>query len=356
MKILYVCHDHFLISGANLSMLDMLKDYDPKTCKITILLPKSNDEFEKQLNKLGIKTLVYNFTFPVGRVEKGFNYFVRIIKNRFKHLKEKLFRKKRVNDVIKLLNGEHFDVVISNSFATLFGYYIARQLGVKHCFYVREFMKEDHKIYHLYDVRKICKNSYAIFISKAIQEFYDKKYQFIKTIQIYDKINLELNSDKLKNIDQNNVKICMVGSLNPGKGQEDVIKAVSILEKENYNITLDIYGTGYMLDQYINLATELKLKDCNFCGRVSDMNQRYKNYDISTICSKQEALGRVTVESLASGLFVIGTNSGETRHLLAENRGLLYSYGNGEELAEKIKLIINTSGSDIDRKANIKCN
>jgi glycosyltransferase involved in cell wall biosynthesis len=58
------------------------------------------------------------------------------------------------------------------------------------------------------------------------------------------------------------------------------------------------------------------------------------------MCSRNEAMGRVTVEAMGSGLPVIGHASGGTPELLEDGRtGLLYP-GGAEELAERMNTLV----------------
>lgn len=350
MKLLIVCHDCNLY-GANLSLLDLLEHYNRNNCEITVIIPKENTDFEKRLIKTGVKVIIFNYIYPLKILSNTLRMKIR---NLIKNLSEKFFIRSKVDQVVKLLKDEKFDCVISNTFATLFGYYIAKKLGSKHCFYVREFMEDGLKIQHFRKVEDICKDSYAIYISKSIEKYYSEKYKFKKAIQIYDNIRVDLDNIKLKQINKDNLNICMVGSLQEIKGQTDIITAVSLLEKEGYNITLNIVGNGPDYNMLKKLSESLGLKNCNFLGQLSDVSEIYKQSDISTICSKQEALGRVTVESLAAGLYVIGTIPGETGYLLADNRGLSYEFKDSRQLANKIKEVVETNGAGIDREKNIE--
>lgn len=66
-----------------------------------------------------------------------------------------------------------------------------------------------------------------------------------------------------------------------------------------------------------------------------------KKCDICLICSKAEALGRVTVESMASGCLTIGADCGATSELICDGEtGYLYKYGNSNNLAEVIEKAI----------------
>jgi len=55
------------------------------------------------------------------------------------------------------------------------------------------------------------------------------------------------------------------------------------------------------------------------------------------MCSSNEALGRVTLESLAAGKLVIGYACTATKEILADNRGLVYQPNTSEALAETIR-------------------
>ena len=59
--------------------------------------------------------------------------------------------------------------------------------------------------------------------------------------------------------------------------------------------------------------------------------------DVVLMCSRREAFGRVTVESMKLGKPVIGTRSGGTPEIVQEGEtGFLYTPGDAQELAAKI--------------------
>jgi hypothetical protein len=57
------------------------------------------------------------------------------------------------------------------------------------------------------------------------------------------------------------------------------------------------------------------------------------------MASENEALGRVTIEGLASGLIVIGYSSPSTKELLSDSRGMLYSPNSSDQIANAIRSI-----------------
>ena len=71
-------------------------------------------------------------------------------------------------------------------------------------------------------------------------------------------------------------------------------------------------------------------------GFVKDMAPLLRRAHALLNCSRNEAMGRITVEAMASGLPVIGHNSGGTPELITHGRnGLLYP-GGDEALAERM--------------------
>lgn len=74
--------------------------------------------------------------------------------------------------------------------------------------------------------------------------------------------------------------------------------------------------------------------------------------DIALMCSRNEALGRVTIESMLGECFVIGAKSGGTCELIKDGKtGSLYESGNSKQLAYNILMV----HQDVDKsKAIVK--
>ena len=64
--------------------------------------------------------------------------------------------------------------------------------------------------------------------------------------------------------------------------------------------------------------------------------------DIELVCSKSEAFGRVTIEAMLAGIPVIASNTGGTIELIEHKQnGLLYNYGDVQQLSEMILTLVN---------------
>lgn len=353
-KVAIICHENELF-GAEQSLIDYLRVFDRLKYSVTVFLPKkrknnAENAFIHMLDELSISYKIYNL-------------FVRI-----KPLSSiKLIA--RIKDCIKIIYNKfflgrfkkqlkQFDVIISNSFAVMCGAEAAYMLNKPHIFHIREFMELDHCIthYNIGKVKKLCQYSAAVFISNSIKEYYLKKYEFKDYKIVYDRVNFDTTFVKKRKFYENGVlNILMAGALHPNKGQFDAIKAVELLSGK-INLQLILCGdgpNGAHLKQY---CLDNNLTNIIFLGQVSnsELVDIRKNIDISLICSKMEALGRVTIESMYYESLTIGCNSGETSYLLDNDRGFLYNFGNYSELSKIILYAINNIKEVERRKKKAK--
>ena len=78
--------------------------------------------------------------------------------------------------------------------------------------------------------------------------------------------------------------------------------------------------------------------DTKFVGMISGdrLSQFYASADLFVFPSVTDTFGNVLMEAMASGLAVLGADSGPTSELLADGRGSLFPAGNGPALAREI--------------------
>jgi glycosyltransferase involved in cell wall biosynthesis len=133
----------------------------------------------------------------------------------------------------------------------------------------------------------------------------------------------------------------IAGGICPGKGQEDAVRAVALLQEQNVNVELLIVGANenpqyrHKLDQIIqkNRMENIVL----FAGEVRDARALIKLSDLLLVCSRSEGFGRVTIEAQLACIPVIGTATNATPELIQEGfNGLLYDADDVAGLAEKI--------------------
>lgn len=143
-----------------------------------------------------------------------------------------------------------------------------------------------------------------------------------------------------------NVKIFgMVGRFDPKKGQLLLMNALNLCKNKDFHVlfmgeTTHNEGSDY-LNEVKAFIAENNLEDrVEFRPYSSDIALFYKSIDWMVMASDSETVGMVTIEALACGTPVLGSNAGGTPEILHEGRGgLLFETKNASDLAEKIDLI-----------------
>lgn len=148
-----------------------------------------------------------------------------------------------------------------------------------------------------------------------------------------------------------NKVVSFAGKFTKFKGIDLLLKAAKIYQRDDA-ITL-ICGNGELFKEMNLLAKELDLKNVVFLGNQPHdvLRKIYNIADVSLIPSRNEAFGLVVIEAMACGAPVIGTNQGGIPEIITPEVGMVFEPENYQELAEKIKLIINDKVV-FDRKRN----
>lgn len=341
-----ICHDHCL-SGANRSLLDWVKLVKNKgRYNIICIIPRKGQAFEKICKDNDIEVIRGNYFVTVKHL-----YHLSMkenIKNAVKNLLRLCINPISFLILKKKLKKRKIEIIHSNSFATTFGVKLSMKMRIPHVWHIREFMEEDHKITHFESKKQIsryCEYSNAIFISDVIKNKYNELFQNKRRIVIYDKIEFDEGYVKKRDLlDDDKCNILIAGTLSPNKNQIESIKIVEELIKRKYkNIVLYICGIGDN-EQYLKKYVEdNKLSGfIKFMGQVNELTNFRKNIDIALVCSKNEALGRVTVEAMYYKNIIIGCNKGCTPYIIDNQKtGFLYEYGNYKQAADIIENIIN---------------
>lgn len=128
-----------------------------------------------------------------------------------------------------------------------------------------------------------------------------------------------------------------VGRLDPLKGQDFLIESLGLLAKKGFTADLLVVGdpTRNEGDRYMIHLHErviaLGLSDrVHFRPHRHDVEVAYAATDLFVMASAGETFGMVTIEAMASGCVVMGTNASGTPELLDDGRGMLFEPGDAE--------------------------
>lgn len=348
---LVVFHDSNTKSGATASMLDLLaklKQYDE--LEIKALIPMSGN-LANELDKRKIdfvKCKFYSARYTVSSIKNIILSFPKAMLKLIITLYSFIRIRKQLKDI---------DVVYVNTSDNYMGLLISIFLRKKTIFHIREFGVEDQQqrhiitdVFYYWLVNKF--STKVIVISNALKGKIGQKIGNNKLYLIYDDVNV--SSTKLANKTNGNTRtFVIVGTLCEGKGQYLAIKAFQILINDGYDAYLKIIGDddNSYADYLKGLVTDCGLDSrVEFAGFVNDPNTIKFQQDICLVPSLSEAFGRVTIESMASGMVVVASDSGASNELIKDGvNGFLFTSGSVESLTEILKKVIDTDTADLNR-------
>lgn len=239
------------------------------------------------------------------------------------------------------------DIVYTNSPLTPVGALAALAMGKPHVWHIRELGWLDYGIKCEYGraVFKywLNKASAVIAISNSVKR---EVLEGVKTAThvIYNGVVTrsqceDLGNKALSSKRAGRYTFALVGLLHPNKGQEQAIMAMELLHKRHPEARLIIVGSGEMgyAARLRQLTESLGLeRQVEHWGFISDPFRAYLEADAVLMCSRYEAMGRVTAEAMAAARPVIGYNSTGTAEIVEDGvTGVLYN-GSHERLAESM--------------------
>jgi D-inositol-3-phosphate glycosyltransferase len=149
------------------------------------------------------------------------------------------------------------------------------------------------------------------------------------------------------NLPNNAFIIGVLGRLDPQKGQDFLVKILKSIRHIYPDVHLLIMGNATLHegDAYVQkvkkLAEDPEIKDfIHFRAHQPDPYAFYQAINVFAIPSHGETYGMVTIEAMASGVPVIGTDRDGTREILQNGKyGWLHAYEDEQDFIEEFTKI-----------------
>ncbi|MBK1645092.1 hypothetical protein CKO25_10590 [Thiocapsa imhoffii] len=358
--------------GANRSLLDLVDGLRDHGVRSIVLVPCEGG-LTATCQRHGIEYLVWPFETWVNSPPRydvldlnGISSYRRLLRlagwsllnfrqrmSRGRGLSAKRLRNERQSRFLaRSFSRSTIDLVHTHSAVNPFGSLLARDLSLPHVWHLREFVDLHYR--YQFDLGKgralarIKQSSAVICISNAISNYYfgDKRnvsvvYNGVLRLARFQ----ELLAHAGKGSKPQPGVFAIVGLLHAAKQQSEAIKALSLVSKKHPSVRLLIAGDGSDESLLRSLAAELGVdKKVDFLGYVSNPFEVYKQASAVLMCSRYEAMGRVTAEAMAAWRPVIGFDQAGTAELIQHGfSGLLYRDG-PEELAKCMADLIENPG------------
>lgn len=343
-KLCFVAHNAGLY-GADKCLYELINGLDFNQVECLVFFPYEGELIDK-LNRIGVRCYI------LPPVYRWMSY-------------GRPFWKKMAFSLINIITSiilaikikkEKIDIVLTNTIIVNVGALASFFARIPHIWLIHEFGDIDHGL--SYDLGKRLSpwlvnklSSFIIFNSNAVANHFSKFISWHKSkIIYYYSISLAATSNGFVSGNYEFIKtskeclrLVIVGILRKGKGQEDAIRAVSECIKRGMKIELWVIGDGdndYIKFLYDLVRTENLNNYVRFLGFQENPFFFIEKSDVALMCSRNEAFGRVTLETMACGKPVIGTNSGGTPEFVKNGvNGLLYKPGDCMNLADKIEYL-----------------
>jgi glycosyltransferase involved in cell wall biosynthesis len=153
-----------------------------------------------------------------------------------------------------------------------------------------------------------------------------------------------------RNFDTKPVSVICISNLNEKKGHEYLIRAISILKRDNEDIVLRLFGKGPMHDSLQRLTEELEITDSVFFEGAINQSQSVATLhsaDIFALASiplesgDADGLPTVLIESLSCGIPTVSTDvTGIPEIIIDKETGLLVPPRDEFQLAEALSWMI----------------
>jgi glycosyltransferase involved in cell wall biosynthesis len=135
-----------------------------------------------------------------------------------------------------------------------------------------------------------------------------------------------------------------LGRLKKYKSVDHLLRAFQIVLKEFPDVRLKIIGDGDFRPELERLASELGIAgQVGFTGYLSEADKvrQLHQMTVAVNCSAKEGWGLTVIEANACGVPVVASDvPGLRDSVVNEKTGLLYEFGNIEQMAQKISLIL----------------
>lgn len=317
MRILFTSHSSG-VAGAEQSLVHLVKEATARGHTGTVALPADGpladrlntfcDSFEITILRSRL-WMGRRYTLPVG--------LVRLVQ--------------AVCDVpgyLHLIKKHRYDAVVVNSAVAPVPLLAALLSGVPSLLIVRESLLTNPMLKSVIP-KRIIRRLLSIWATDVItiSKYVAEQFKFASTT-IYPQVSkdfLEFRADRRAASSGQTLKAVMFGTISPEKGQLDAVRAVRLARDRGTPVSLELYGNGRDSDLIAlhSEITQLGLQQSVVVrNTTSDVLQVYQSADVSIVCSRNEAFGKVTAESVLAGRPVVAYGCGGTSEILAHGGGI----------------------------------
>lgn len=349
MKNILYLHAGAELYGADIVLLQLMKNLDKSKYKLHIILPCDGPLVDK-MKEIGAKVKV--LPYPILR-RKYFNP-----KGIFQYAKE--YREKN-KILLKYCRDNNIEIIHSNTMAVLEGGYLKKKLNIFNVWHIHEIITKP-KFVNKVLCNIISKRAdRVVAVSNAVRNHLLNTGYFKKTPVdvIYNGVdNTVFNENneteylrEYYNIKDDEIVVGMIGRVNSWKGQGSFLEAVNKILPKYPKVKAMMVGGVFEGEEWRmeNLKKAVNESPCKDRIIVDDYRKDSKNlhclFDVFVLPSTSpDPLPTVVLEAMASGKPVVGYKHGGVTEMVKENfNGFFADVNNPEDLASQIEVLLKDS-------------
>jgi glycosyltransferase involved in cell wall biosynthesis len=332
LRVAFITH-YAELYGANRSLLNLIEGLGRYGLRAQVICPDQGDLLAALASR-GIPAAVLPFEWWVSPRRTVLGAATRLLRN-----------VRRLRPLAAQIGRWGCDLVYSNSSVFAIGAMAAAELGLPHVWHLREFGRRDYGLWPDFGAR-LSRLGFrtaeaTISVSHALRRAVLGRTTLANAHVIYNGVAPEAAFDERRRAAESlrgrrqPVTFVLVGRFRESKGQAVAIRAFAkVAARSPAARLLLVGGAGQTGEQdYFErcraLAAELAVAGrIEFWGYIPDPERAFLEADVALMCSRNEAMGRVTAEAMSACRPVIGFDNGGTSELIdPERTGLLYRGG-----------------------------
>ena len=330
MKVVWVSHRSGL-AGAELSLLEGTRGLVARGVMVEVVLPWAGPLGDR-LRELGAGFTVLPHARWASEGRSPVNTVRRLVRNA-----------RSLRSFVGLLRGSGADLVVTNTVTAPLGAVAARLARVPHVWYVHEYGLEEHGVRfdlgRRTSLRLVGLLSDVVLVNSEALRAALAPLLCLEPTRVYYAVDVP--DREAPPAGEGPLRLVQVGTLAPGKGQLEAVRALGILARRGADVRLRLVGPdlhGHAATVLHAARSEQVADRLEWVGYAEDPAEHVLAADVALTCSRMEAFGRTTVEAMKLGRPVVGAASGGTGELVRDGwNGLLYPPGDAEALADRIE-------------------